>query len=107
VVSVLATEPKVCGFKPGQAQRIFKGNIHHSITSFGEEVKPAVLCHEILQHVKEPYRYEKRYFVGKIHRHFSQSFSALLLGVSAGYWWMNQQLLELRWGRTMDKKWLQ
>jgi hypothetical protein len=30
----------------------------------------SVPCLKILPHVKEPYRYEKRYFVGKIHGHF-------------------------------------
>jgi hypothetical protein len=39
MVIVLATEPKVCGFKPGRGRWIFK---------------PLILCRKILQwHVKE------------------------------------------------------
>jgi hypothetical protein len=34
--------------------------------------------------VKETYKYEKKYFVRKIHWNFSQVSSDLLLGVSAG-----------------------
>jgi hypothetical protein len=30
-----------------------------------------------LRHVKEPYKYEEKYFLGKIHGHFSPSFSLL------------------------------
>jgi hypothetical protein len=36
-----------------------------SMTSFGGEVKPSIPCCKILLHIKEPYRYEKRYLVGK------------------------------------------
>jgi hypothetical protein len=39
----------------------------------------------MLRNIKEPYKYEKRYFVGKIHYHFSPSFSCFLPDVSAGY----------------------
>jgi hypothetical protein len=46
---------------------------------FGEEVKPSVPCRKILWHVQEPYRYEKRHFVGKINGHFSPSFSCFAI----------------------------
>jgi len=36
------------------------------MTSFGGEVKPSGPRREILRHVKEPYEYENRFFVGKI-----------------------------------------
>jgi hypothetical protein len=76
------------------------------------EVKPSAPCHKILRHVKEPYRYEKRYFVGKIRGHFSPSFSWFanrllcpLLPDGSGEWIRNEP--ELRWGRTIDQKWSQ
>jgi hypothetical protein len=49
-----------------------------STTSFGREEKLSVPCRKILQHVKEPYRYEKRYSVHNIHNHFSPSFSCFI-----------------------------
>jgi hypothetical protein len=46
-----------------------------SRTSFGAEVKPSVPRRKILLMLKQPYRYEKRYFVVKIHIHLSPSYS--------------------------------
>jgi hypothetical protein len=57
-----------------------------STTSFGGVAKPSAPSRKILIRVKERYEYEKRYFVGKIHVHFRQVFTALTLGVSAGYY---------------------
>jgi len=69
----------------------------YSTTSFGGEEKLLVPCRKIVGHVKEPYRYEKRYFVGKIHGYFSprQVSPASLVDVSGVYclWWMNQNYL--------------
>jgi hypothetical protein len=42
---MLATGPKVRGFKPGRGQWIFKGDKIRSMTSFGGEVKSSVPCH--------------------------------------------------------------
>jgi hypothetical protein len=53
----------------------------HSMASFRGAGKPLVPCCKILRHVKEPYRYEKIYFIGKIHSHFSTSFTARC------FWW--------------------
>jgi hypothetical protein len=58
---------------------------NRSTTSFGELVKPSVLCRKILRQVKEPYMYEKGYLVGKIRGHFLPSSPASLVDVSAGY----------------------
>jgi hypothetical protein len=41
---VLAFGTQVCGFKPGQSRRIFKGEKFLSTPSFGGEVKPSVPC---------------------------------------------------------------
>jgi hypothetical protein len=43
-----------------------------STTSFGGGVKPSVPCRKILRHVKNPYRYEKRYSVGNILKFLSK-----------------------------------
>jgi hypothetical protein len=47
-----------------------------STTSFGGEVKPAVECRKVLQHVKDPCSKEQ-ILVGKIHGHFSPKFNLL------------------------------
>jgi hypothetical protein len=72
VVTVLAIEPKIRGFKPGRRQWIFKS-----------DKNPSDPC-KILPNVKEPYEYEKRYLVSKIHENFLQVSPTMLLGVSAG-----------------------
>jgi hypothetical protein len=74
VVIVLAIGPKVRGFKAGEGQWICKGDKIRSINFFGREVKAAVPRRKILWHVKNPYCM-KEIFVGKIHGHFSASFS--------------------------------
>jgi hypothetical protein len=56
MVIVLATVPKVRGFKPCRGQRSFKGNKIRS-TSFGWESKPSATC-KTLRHVKDPNGYE-------------------------------------------------
>jgi hypothetical protein len=55
MVSVLAIGPNGCGFKPGQGDGFLRAIKIHSTPSFRQEVKLEVPCHEILQHVKEPY----------------------------------------------------
>jgi hypothetical protein len=55
VVIVLATRPKVCGFKTGRGHQIFKGEKIQCWTSFGGEIKPVVSCRKILRRVKYPY----------------------------------------------------
>jgi hypothetical protein len=71
---MLAIRPKVCRFKPGQGQWIFKGDKSPSTTSFGGEVKPAVPCDKILWHDKNPFSMKEK-FVCKILEYFSPSFS--------------------------------
>jgi hypothetical protein len=53
MVSVLATGPKVRGFKPGRGDGFLKAIKIRSTSSFGGEVKPEVECCKILRHVKE------------------------------------------------------
>jgi hypothetical protein len=80
---VLATGPKVRGFKLGRERCIFNGNKNRSTTSFGEEVKPSAPCCKILLHVKDPLRYDSdtgRQNSAAISRPFHP---ASLLGVSA------------------------
>jgi hypothetical protein len=56
VVSVLATEPKGCGFKPGRGDGFLRAIKIHSTPCFGWDVKPEVPCRKILWHVKDPLR---------------------------------------------------
>jgi hypothetical protein len=77
LVIVLAIGLNVRGFKFGRGRLIFKGDKIRSTTSFGGEVKPSATCRKILRHVKDPCGVWKRYFVGKIHVHFSPSFFLL------------------------------
>jgi hypothetical protein len=55
--SVLATGPKVHGFKPGQGDEFLRAIKIRSTPSFGWEVKPEVQCRKILRHVKDQLRY--------------------------------------------------
>jgi hypothetical protein len=53
VVSVLATGPKGCMFKPSQGTGFLIAIKIHSTPSFGWKVKLEAPCHKILRHVKE------------------------------------------------------
>jgi hypothetical protein len=59
MVSMLATRPKVCRFKPSQANEFLKAIKIHSTPSFRAEVKPEASCHKSLWLVRELYEYEK------------------------------------------------
>jgi hypothetical protein len=54
VVSVLATGPKGCRFKPSQGDGLLRAINIRSTPSFGWEVKPEAPCVKILWHVKDP-----------------------------------------------------
>jgi hypothetical protein len=73
-VIVLTTGPKERGFKPGREQQIFVSVKIHSTRSLRAEVKSSVLCRKSLRHIKHSYSI-KEILVGKIHTHFSPSFS--------------------------------
>jgi hypothetical protein len=93
VVSVLG--PKVRGFRSSQGRRIFKGDTIRSTSSFGGEVKPS--APRRLYHVKDPYKYEKRYLLRRQNsRPFLAKFLLLLycvsmLVIAIQLWWMNQE----------------
>jgi hypothetical protein len=53
VVSMLATDPKVCGFEPVEGDGFLRAIKIRSTLSFEWEVKPGVPCRKILRHVKE------------------------------------------------------
>jgi hypothetical protein len=55
--SVIATEFKVRGLKPGKGHKI------RSTPSFGGEVKPSAPCRTILRLVKDPCGEWQRYYV--------------------------------------------
>jgi hypothetical protein len=77
VVSVLATGPKVRGFKPGRVRWIFKGDKIRGTTSFGGEVKSSVPCRRFTA-CKRTLRAWKRCFVSKIKRSCFSPMSLLL-----------------------------
>jgi hypothetical protein len=78
MVIVLAIVPKVRGFSPGHDDGLLKAIKTRSTTSFGVEIKPSIPCRKKLrQGKKKTCGVGKRYFVGKIHGHFSTSFSLL------------------------------
>jgi hypothetical protein len=74
VVIVLAIGFNIRGLKSGRGRLILRAINVHSKTYFGEDVKRAIPCRKILQHIKDPYSM-KEILVGNIHRHFSLSFS--------------------------------
>jgi hypothetical protein len=94
VVIVLAIVPKVCGLKPGRGRWIFMIDKNHvaRLPSRGSEANCP--CLKILWHAKDPYSI-KEIFLGKIHRHFSPSFSCFatrcLLVTARELWWVNQE----------------
>jgi hypothetical protein len=103
VVIVLVVGPKVCGFRLGPDDEFLRTIKIRSTTSFGGKVKPSAPCRKILRHVKDPSGVRQRYFAGKINGHFSPCFSPRrLLVFVRKLLWMNQELLELRWGPTVD-----
>jgi hypothetical protein len=64
MASVLTTRPNVRKFNPGRERLIFIGRYTmRSTCSFSGEVKPEVPLLKILRHVKNPSRYERRYFI--------------------------------------------
>jgi hypothetical protein len=67
-----------------------------STPSFRGEVKPFAPCRKILQHVKNPFKYDMRYLVRQNLTLPSAVTSALLLDHSADItareiWWSNQE----------------
>jgi hypothetical protein len=61
VVNVIASGPKVRGFKPGRGDGFLRAIKIGSAISFGGEVKSGAPCRSILQHVKELYEVRKTY----------------------------------------------
>jgi hypothetical protein len=93
-ISVLATGPKNSGFEPRQGDVLLSAIKIRSTPSFGWEVKPEVLCHKILQHVKDPLRY---FGYEKARFSLLRPFLLLAPDISAGrtsreFWWTSQEL---------------
>jgi hypothetical protein len=76
VISVLATGPKVRGYKPGRRLRILRVIKICSTTYFGEAERSAP-CSNILGMLKHPSKYNERdTSLGKIH-YFLRQFLLL------------------------------
>jgi hypothetical protein len=73
---VLSLDPKFAGSNPAEDEGLLMAIKIRSTTSFGGEVKPSAPCRNILWHIKNPAVFEE-IPVGKIHGHFSPSFSPL------------------------------
>jgi hypothetical protein len=74
VISVLATGPKVCGFKPGRGRWILR--VIKSVALLPSEGKYSRRSHVVdLRHVKEPYEHD-RCSSAKFSGHFSSCFPA-------------------------------
>jgi hypothetical protein len=62
MVSVLALDPKVNGFKPGRGDGFLTATKIRSTPSFGGEVKPEAPCRKIYGMQKITCKYEEKYF---------------------------------------------
>jgi hypothetical protein len=71
-------DPRFVGYNPAEEDGVLKVIKMRNMSFFGGEVKPLVPCGKILWHGEETYRYEKIYFVDKIH---GQVSPALLFGI--------------------------
>jgi hypothetical protein len=106
MVIVLATRPKVRGFKPGRERWIFEGYKNQE----GEVKQPAPRG-KFLRRYKIPCGMTE-ILIGKIQLPFlAKLLSASLLGAycnqSRELWWMHRKLLELRQGAQHIRKWSQ
>jgi hypothetical protein len=85
MVSVLAIEPKVRGFKPGRGDGFFRAIEIRSTSCLGGEVKLSAPCSKILRHVKKvTCKYEQKYFARSNSNIPFESSSCFLLDDSAG-----------------------
>jgi hypothetical protein len=77
IVGCLPLYARFAGSNPAENDGFLRTIKVRSTTSFGGKVYPWALCRKTLCHVKETYRYEKRYLYVKFNYHFSPSFSPL------------------------------
>jgi hypothetical protein len=93
--------PRFAGSNPAQNDGFLRVVKIRSMTSFGREVKPAALRRKILRHVKDPSEHDRDISPIKltdISRQLSSCFvTRCLLIFSRELWWMNQEILQLRW----------
>jgi hypothetical protein len=59
VVACLPLDQRFVGSNPAKEDGFLRVIKICSTTSFGGEEKPSMPCHKILQHVEEPYKYER------------------------------------------------
>jgi hypothetical protein len=59
MVTVVVSELKVLGLKPGRGDVFLRAIKIRCTPSFAGEVKPKASCGKILRHVEEPQRYER------------------------------------------------
>jgi hypothetical protein len=107
---MLATGPKARGFKPGWGQWTLRAINIRSMTSFRQEVSLRFHVVRFYGILKNPAEYEKDISSAKFTAISRQvlllRYLASLMVTARELWWMNRELLELKWG-TAFQKWLQ
>jgi hypothetical protein len=109
VVSVLATGPKGCWFKPSQCYGFLMVIKIRSTPSFGWEVKPETPCHKILRPVKNLTYHDLDVTSAKL-KDISRHLLEWLLDVSVAareHWWLNQGCYNSDGGAQYVRQWLQ
>jgi hypothetical protein len=90
----LPLDPNFAGSNPDEDDGFLSAIEIRGTTSLGGEVKQPVPCSKTYSMLKNPYRYENKYFVGK--QPFFANFILLryqmtLLVIARELWWMNQK----------------
>jgi hypothetical protein len=109
-VVCLILDPRITGSNPADDDGFLRVIKICITTSLRGEVKPSVASDKILQLFKKPMSMKEILGMQNSEGISSPSFSASLLDVSAGNCqrtlWMDHEGSEIRWGRTIDQKWL-
>jgi hypothetical protein len=105
----MSTDPKFAGSNQTEDNGFLMAIKIRSTAFFVGEGKEVASCRKILRHVKYPCWVWQKYLAGKVNECYSPIVSPFryyvsLLKYARDIWWLNQELFELRWGRTRDMK---
>jgi hypothetical protein len=95
-LACLPLDPRFAGSNPAEGDGFLKVIKIRCTTSFRRKVKTSAPCHNILRHVKKPYRYENKIlrrqnsptFLDKI---FLLFYQIILVVIARELWWMNHE----------------
>jgi hypothetical protein len=95
--SVLASGPKICGFKPVRGRWISKGDKNPRHDLLRGELKPSAPCRKILRQVNLTSMKEilRRQNLADISYPSFSCFAIFLLAIARELWCTNQELLEI------------